>query len=54
MLTRLCLDFSYLNEYKFTHSFQEFMNPLCSGSLEIRTHLTTFCTGIILQKKSYE
>ena len=34
-LTRLRLGFSHLNEYRFQYNFQDCMNPLCSGSLEI-------------------
>ena len=34
-LTRLCLGFSHLNEHRFQHNFQDFMNPLCSCSLDI-------------------
>ena len=34
LLTRLLLGFSHLNDYRFRHSFQECMNPICSCSLE--------------------
>ena len=33
-LTRLCLDFRNLNEYRFWHNFQDCFNPLCSCSFE--------------------
>ena len=33
-LTRLCLDFSHLNEHRFRHNFQDCLNPLCSCSLQ--------------------
>ena len=35
LLTRLRLSFSHLNEHKFRHNFQDFLNPLCLCSLEI-------------------
>ena len=35
LLTRLRLGFSYLNEHRFPHNFQDCMNPPCSCSLEI-------------------
>ena len=35
MLTRLRLGISHMNEHKFRHNFQEYMNPICSYSLEI-------------------
>ena len=34
-LTRLCLDFSHLNEHRFRHNFQDCLYPLCSCSLKI-------------------
>ena len=38
-LTRLRLGFSHLNEHRFQHNFQDYMNPLCSCSLEIEDTL---------------
>ena len=35
-LTRLWLDLSHLNEHRFRHNFQDYMNPLCSCSLELK------------------
>ena len=35
LLTCLHLGCSHLNEHKFRHNFQDCLNPLCSGSLEI-------------------
>ena len=32
---KLRLDFSHLNEHRFRHNLQDYMNPLCSCSLEI-------------------
>ena len=37
MLTRLRLDFSHLCVYKFRHSFEDTLNPLCSCSIEGET-----------------
>ena len=34
LLSRLRVDFSHLNEYKFRHNFADTLNPLCSCSLE--------------------
>ena len=36
-LTRLRLGLSHLNEHKFRHNFQDYLNPLCSCSLEVET-----------------
>ena len=33
-LTRLCLELSHLNEHKFKHNFEDYINPLCTCSLE--------------------
>ena len=35
LLTRLRLGCSHLNKHKFRYNFQDFLNPLCSYSLEI-------------------
>ena len=45
LLTRLRLDLSYLNEHKFTHNFQDCINPLCTCSLEIEflCHFFLYC-----------
>ena len=37
MLTRLRLDFSHFRVYKFRHSFEDTLNPLCSCSIEGET-----------------
>ena len=39
LLVRLRLGFSHLNEHRFRHNFQDFMNPLCLCSLEIEKTL---------------
>ena len=36
-LTRLRVNFSQLRDHKFIHSFQDTINPLCTGSLEAET-----------------
>ena len=38
-ITRLRLGFSHLNENRFRHNFQDFINPLCSYSLQIEDTL---------------
>ena len=44
-LTRLRLGLSHLNEHRFRHNFQYFLNPLCSCSLEIEdtSHYLLHC-----------
>ena len=34
LITRLRLGFSHLPEHKFSHNFQDTLNPLCSCSIE--------------------
>ena len=41
LLTRLHLGLSHINQHKFRHNFQDFLNPLCSCSLEIEIEDTT-------------
>ena len=43
--TRLRLGCSHLNELKFRHNFQDFLNSLCSCSLEIEdtVHYLLYC-----------
>ena len=62
MLARLCLGFSYLNEHRFRHNFQEFLNPLCTCSLERENtfyyllhchHNTPFCTDLMKSVKTF-
>ena len=45
LLTRFRLGLSHLNEHKFRHNFQDFLNPLCSCILEIEdtTHYLLHC-----------
>ena len=35
LLTRLRLGLSHLNQHKFNHNFPDYLNPLCSCSLEV-------------------
>ena len=44
-LTRLRLGLSHLNEHRFWHNFQYFLNPLCSCSLKIEdtSHYLLHC-----------
>ena len=37
LLTRLQLGVSHLNEHRFNHNFQNFINPLCTCSLEVES-----------------
>ena len=37
LLTRLRLGLSHLNQHKFSHNFQDCLNPLCSCSLEVES-----------------
>ena len=46
-LTRLRLGLSHLNEHRFRHNFQDCLNPLCSCSLEVESHIFS-CIAIIL------
>ena len=43
--TRLCLGLSHLREHKFTHSFQDILNPFCSCCLDVETntHFFLYC-----------
>lgn len=41
-LTRLRLGLSHLNEHKFSHNFQDCINPLCSCSLEAESVIHYF------------
>ena len=43
--TRLRLGLSHLNEHRFCHTFEDFLNPLCSCSLKIEdnTHYLLHC-----------
>ena len=45
LLTRLRLGFSHLNEHRSRHNFQDYMNPLCSCSLDIEdtSHYLLHC-----------
>ena len=45
LLTRLRLGLSHLNEHRFNHNFQSYINPLCSCSLAVEstTHFLLHC-----------
>ena len=49
LLTRLRLGVRQLNQYKFSHNFQNCINPLYTFSLGIDSLLISFCTVIISQ-----
>ena len=42
LLTRLRLGLSQLNEHRFRHNFKDFINSLCSCSLEVENTLHFF------------
>ena len=61
LLTRLRLGISHLNEQRFIHNFQEYMNPVCPCSLEIEDtshyllhchHFTLHCIDLMNSVKS--
>ena len=35
LLTRLVVDLTHLNDHRFSHNFQNCINPICSFSLEV-------------------
>ena len=37
LLTRLRLGLSHLNEHRFNHNFQNYINPICNFSLEVES-----------------
>ena len=37
LLSRLRLQFTYLNEHKFRHGFNETVNPMCSRGNDVET-----------------
>ena len=41
-VTRLCLGLSHLREHKFKHSFQDYINPLCTCSLDVESAIRYF------------
>ena len=41
-LTSLCQGFSYLQEHKFRHFFQDTLNPLCDCGHDIETTIRFF------------
>ena len=45
LLTRLKLEFSYLNEHKFQHGFKDTLNLLCTCGVELETpeHFLLHC-----------
>ena len=43
--TRLCLGFTHLNEHRLRHNFHQYLNPLCTCSLELENtfHFLLHC-----------
>ena len=54
LLTRLRLNLSHLNEYKFRHNFRDILNPLCTCSLEAETvtHFLLHCQHHSIHRKT--
>ena len=54
LLIRLRLGLSRLNDHKFNHSFNDRINPLCSGSLsaENDVHFFLYCHHFSLQRQT--
>ena len=42
LLTRFRLGLSYLNEHRFNHNFENWINPLCTCSLEVESAVHFF------------
>ena len=42
LITRLRLGLSHLNEHRFKHNFDDFINPLCTCSLDIESTVHYF------------
>ena len=51
-VTRLRLGLSHLREHKFKHSFQDFINPFCSCSLNVQStiHYFLHCPQFAIQR----
>ena len=52
LLTRLRLNFSYLNEHKFRHNFLDTINPMCSCGSEPETtaHFFLLCENHVISR----
>ena len=53
LISRLRLGFSHLRDHKFKHSFQDFLNPICSCDIEVKTtaHFLLHCPSYLLEIK---
>ena len=63
VLTRVRVELSYLNEYRFNHNFKNCVNPPCTCSLEIEStfyfilhcmHYNNICTTLLNELKSLD
>ena len=52
LLTRLRLGLSHLNEHRFNHNFEDYINPLCSCSLEVESTAHFFLHCYNLEKNN--
>ena len=54
-VTRLCLGLSHLREHKFKHSFQDYINPLCTCSLDMESTIRYFlhCPLFPIQRHTF-
>ena len=43
LLTRLRIGLTHLNEHRFNHNFEDYINPLCLGSLEVESTAHLHC-----------
>ena len=53
LITRLRLGLSHFREYKFKHSFQDTINPLCNcgQDIESATHFFLYCPFFINERR---
>ena len=48
LITRLRVGVRHLSEHKFKHNFQDFLNPICSCGLDIKSTSLSFSTVLHL------
>ena len=51
LLTRLRLQLSHLNEYKFRHGFEDIISPMCSCNTKIKSTNISSCIAIFILLK---
>ena len=52
LMTRLCLGLSRLREHKFNHNFQNYINPLCSCAMDIKSTSHFFLHYLLFDDKT--